>query len=358
MSLYPPDGGVARHAIDLVLGLDPARWTVDLACLPGSRPWDELGALPNVALHPLGGRHGLPGASDLRDLPLLARLAGRADVIHAHSSKAGFLTRLAAAVRGRRGRTVYTPHAWSFWTGGGVDRAVYLRLERLAAHWCGTIVAVSAHERDEGLVHGVGVPAHYVVVPNGIDLAPFAAAPDPQPGRVVVVGRLAPQKRPDLSVRTAGLLRERVPGARVDLVGDGPLRTAVEALVAAEGLGEAVRVLGSRDDVPAQLAGAACLLLASDYEGCPLSVIEAMAAAVPVVTTRVGGVDELVVEGETGFVVEPGRPDLLADRLAGLLRDPARARAIGEAGRERARALFGRERMVAQTAALYERILA
>src|SRR5262245_50342423 len=115
LTVHPPDGGAARHVIDLARGLDPDRFAIDLACLPGSEPWSELGPLGNVTLHALQGSHGRPQLSDLRDLPMLGRLAGRADVIHAHSAKAGFLTRLAAVARRSTSRTVFTPHGWSFW---------------------------------------------------------------------------------------------------------------------------------------------------------------------------------------------------------------------------------------------------
>src|SRR4029453_2947955 len=100
LTIYPPDGGAAQHVVDLALGLAPGRWAIDLACLPGSQAWTELAGRSNVRVHGLRASHGRPTPGDLRDLPLLARLASRADVIHAHSSKAGFLTRLAAFSRG------------------------------------------------------------------------------------------------------------------------------------------------------------------------------------------------------------------------------------------------------------------
>jgi glycosyltransferase involved in cell wall biosynthesis len=358
LTVYPPDGGASQHVVDLALGLDADRWAIDLACLPGSQPWTELEGRPNVRLHGLRGSHGRPTPGDLRDLPLLARLAGRADVIHAHSSKAGFLTRLAAFARGRRNRTLFTPHGWSFWAAEGLEARAYLALERLAAHWCRTLITVSVAERREGLEAGVGRPEQYRVVLNGIELEPYAGEPRPEPGRIVFVGRLRQPKRADLAVRALAIVRRTRPEATLDVVGDGPLRTGLEQLAEREGVKQAVRFLGVRNDVPQLLAGVACMLLASDYEGCPLTVLEAMAAGLPVVATAVGGIPELVVEGETGFLVAPDRPEPIADALEAILTEPDRGRALGAAGRERARALFSRERMIRETAALYDELVA
>jgi len=354
---YPPDGGVARHIADLVAGLDPNAWEIDVACLPDSEPAHLLAECPNVTLHHLQGTHGRPGPGDLRDLPLLSRLVTTADVVHAHSAKAGFLVRLVAAARGARRRTLYTPHAWSFWAAAGTEARFYLGLERLAAHWCRTIVAVSEAECSAGIESGIGARSQYRVIPNGIDVDRFAVPRRPVAGRILWVGRLAPPKRPDVAVQALALLTRPRPEARCDFVGDGQLRSSVESQAVAANLGGVVRLLGARNDVPELLSRAACLLLTSTYEGCPLAVLEAMAAGVPVVAEAVGGVPELVVHSETGILVEPGRPDLVASALSELLADPAKAEALGLGGRRRARALFTRERMVAATAALYDEIV-
>jgi glycosyltransferase involved in cell wall biosynthesis len=163
-----------------------------------------------------------------------------------------------------------------------------------------------------------------------------------------MVGRIAPQKRPDVVVDAFALVHRAQPHAELHVVGDGPGRAELEARVAALQLGDAVRLLGTSADVPGLLRGAACLVLGSDYEGCPLAVIEAMAAGVPVVATAVGGVPELVEDGRTGLLVPPRRPELLAAALTELLGAPERARALGRAGRERARASLSRERMVGE----------
>lgn len=358
LTSYPPDGGVARVVVDLAEGALSRGWTVDLACPAGSDQWTALDGRPGVRLHALRGGHGPPRGGDVVDLPMLVRLVRQADIVHAHSSKAGFLTRLAALVTGRRSRAVFSPHAWSFWSAAGATRRLYLELERAAARWCHAIVAVSVAERDAGLQAGVGKPSQYRVIHNGIDVHRFAAAPAPADGRVLFVGRLAHQKRPDVAIRAFADVLRRHPHARLDLVADGPLREDVEELVAARGLTDAVRFLGGRQNVPELLAQAHCTLLTSDYEGLPLTVLESMAARVPVVATSVGGVPELVVDGQTGLLVPPGDPQAAGAAIDRLFGDPALARRLGDAGRELVRSRYSRERMVAEATTLYDAVAA
>jgi glycosyltransferase involved in cell wall biosynthesis len=357
LASQPVDAGVPRHVLDLVSALDPGRFAIDVACPEGSTLWRGLEAMPRVSRHPIVGERE-PSPADAASLARLVGLAGRADIVHGHSSKAGFLARLAARLRGRRDTCLFTPHGWSFWSAGGRRADAYLTLERRAAHWCSAILAVSTHERDAGLAAGVGRRAQYRVIPNGVDLERFAAVPAPVPGRVVMIARLAPPKRPDLAVRALARIRDTVSAAELHLVGDGPGRVAVERLAAELGLAAAVHVLGSRDDVPAILASAACLVLATDYEGCPLSVLEAMAAGVPVVAAAVGGVPEVVVDGETGILSPPGAVEPLARAVTELLRDSSLAGRMGASGRERARQRYSLARMAGDTVGVYEELLA
>ena len=356
LASYPPDGGVGEHVISIVRGLDPELWRFEVACLPGSLIELEIGGLPNVGVHHLKGRHPRPHLRDALDLPQMLRLVGSADIVHAHSSKAGFLIRFAAAMRGRRSRTLFTPHAWSFWAAAGVEGRAYTALERIAARWCRIIVTVSESERTTGIAAKIGRREQYRVIPNGIDSAVYARDPAPVPGRIVMVGRLSRQKRPDIALRTIASLLRTHPEAHLDIVGDGPLRSETEALLAQLGLAGSVRLLGNRTDVPDLLAQAACFLLTSDYEGCPLCILEAMAAGVPVVTTDAGGARELVVVGETGYLVEKGRPDRLAAAVSEILANSERARAMGLAGRRLVIEQFSHTRMLAELEALYREV--
>jgi glycosyltransferase involved in cell wall biosynthesis len=340
----PLDGGVARHVIDIVSCLPRERFTIDVACPRTSDVWAALAGRPGVTLHPISPARA-PSPADLVTLARLLPLARRADVIHAHSSKAGFLARLAALLTGRRRRCLFTPNGWSFWVAGGTAGRLYTMLERLAARWCRTIVAVSVEERTAALERGIGTDDQFVVIPNGIALERFTVPPQPVPGRVVMVGRLAPQKRPDLLVRAFARLCDEFPDARLHIAGDGPLQADVRALVEELGLENVVELLGSRSDIPEILSGAACVALPSAYEGAPYALLEAMAAGAPVVATTVGGIPETIEDGRTGLLVPPGDVDSLTTALRNLLADPPAAAAMGAAAREAAARDYSREKM-------------
>jgi len=353
LAAQPLDGGVARHLVTLVEALPPGRFQVDVACPRSSQAWGALEGRPEVTLHAIQAhRHPAPG--DVRSWLTLERLVGRADVVHVHSSKAGFLGRLAAFTHGKRSRCAFTPHGWSFWAVDGAEAALYRRLEQLAAHWCNAIVTLSRDELSAGIEAGIGRPEQYHVIPNGVPLERFSLPRAPVRGRILMIGRLASPKRPDLALRALGGVRERVPEAHLRLVGDGPLRAEAEQLAAELGLGDAVSFLGYRDDVPQLLAEAECALLASDYEGGPLAVVEALAAGVPVVATDAGGVGELV--GSAGAVTGPDA-SALAAALTDVLVDPGRAASLGAAGRREAESRLSLEHMVGRLVALYGELM-
>jgi glycosyltransferase involved in cell wall biosynthesis len=344
------DGGVARHVVSLVEALPPGRFAVDVACPRGSLTWDSLEGATGVELHAIAA-HRRPAPGDARSLVALLPLAGRADVVHVHSSKAGFLGRLAALARRKRRACVFTPHGWSFWAADGAEGRLYAGLERLAAGWCGAIVALSEDERAAGLAEGIGRPELYRVIPNGVDLARFSLSREPVRGRIVMVGRLAPPKRPDLALRALARVRERAPEAELWIVGDGPLRAETEQLAGELGVAGAVRFLGHRDDVPELLATAECALLASDYESHPLAAVEAMAAGVGIAATDVGGTGELVRPGETGALSAKGDVEGLAHSVELVLAQPAE---LGAAARRIAEAELSLDTMVGRLVALYD----
>jgi glycosyltransferase involved in cell wall biosynthesis len=177
------------------------------------------------------------------------------------------------------------------------------------------------------------------VIPNAVDVDAIPQARrDGDPPLVVAVGRLAEPKDALTLVRALAAVPGRAFGAL--LVGDGPDRPAVEAEVRRLGLRDVLTLTGTRDDVPALLAQADVFALSSRSEGAPLSILEAMAAGLPVVASRVGGVPELVVDGETGLLVPPGDPAALAAALGRLVADAGLRDRLGAAGRQRAQRCF------------------
>ena len=236
---------------------------------------------------------------------------------------------------------------------------------RLAARLADAVLANAEAVRDHA-VRGQGMPAAKLrVIRNGLDLDTFQEAarppaPDLPSGRLVVtVANPNRFKTPGLLilVESATSVLTEIPAARFVLVGDGPCRPAVLEAVRARGLADRFICLGARTDVPAILACCEVMVLPSLQEGLPNAVLEAMAAGKAVVASRVGGIPELVLDGETGLLVPAGDSAALASAISSLLADPARAARMGQAGRARVQALFSLDRMIRETEALYDELL-
>jgi glycosyltransferase involved in cell wall biosynthesis len=261
----------------------------------------------------------------------------RPEIVHAHSSKAGALGRVAAALAGVPAR-VFTVHGWSFAAYGGLAGSLYLWVERRLRRQTTAVVCVATASRDIGVAAGACQAERTVVIHNAVDVGAFAAHEEPdETPRIVSVGRFAFPK--DYATLVEALAATRG-DFRAAFVGEGPQLQEVEATIVHRGLRERIELLGNRDDVPGVLASADVFVLSSRSEGFPISILEAMAAGLPVVATDVGGIAESVVDGETGLLVPPGDPGALAVALDRLLTDGELRRRLGTAGRERARRHF------------------
>jgi glycosyltransferase involved in cell wall biosynthesis len=216
------------------------------------------------------------------------------------------------------------------------------------------IIAVS----DAVAASAAGLHSSITVVPNGIDSARFRTAtplPINAPGGLVVsVARLSPEKGIDTLIEAVAPL----PHVRVLIAGEGPERAALDARIAALGIGERVDLLGAWDDVPSLLMAAALYVQPSREEGQGIAALEAMAAGRAVIATRVGGLPEVVAENVTGWLVPPDDPTALGAAIQALLADPCARRALGDAGARRVEERFTADAMRTATRALYEQVLA
>jgi glycosyltransferase involved in cell wall biosynthesis len=295
---------------------------------------------------------------DLAGLVELVRVfrRERPDILHASSSKAGVLGRLAARLAGVPIR-IFTVHGWAFSAYSGFKGRLYYWGDRLVEPLTTVTICVSEGERKAGIAAGTCDRERTVVIPNAVDVtrAPRASLERREP-RIIAVGRLKAPKDFLTLVRAVSALPEGSSEALI--VGEGPDRPRLEEEIRSLGLGERVRLLGERHDVPELLADADVFVLSSSSEGLPVSVLEAMAAGLPVVASRVGGVAELVVDGETGILVRPGDASALAAALSSLIADPAERRRLGAAGRARAEERFDLEPFRRAHVELYSRELA
>jgi glycosyltransferase involved in cell wall biosynthesis len=280
-------------------------------------------------------------------------------------------TLLAFPVRSTRPVVVHTFHGHSL-SGYFSSRAagVFRDIERFLARHTDILVAVSPEVRDDLIRLGVAPAEKFTVVPLGFDLSRFTGdgrraerraalrkewGIGPDERVVTLVARLVPIKRVDRFLRVAKLVNDQVP-ARFVIVGDGELRHELESSDDARTLGDRLIWAGFRRDMPDVCFASEVVVLTSDNEGTPVSLIEAQASAVPVVGSEVGGVTSAVRNGETGYVV-PAEDPALAAAIARVIRDPDQARRLAQAGRTYATRAFSMDRLVDDLKQLYARLL-
>ncbi len=367
-------GGPAIHATLLAQRLDPARFTTTL--VTGTEDASEgnylalHGRQAEVDVIPDLGREIRP----LRDVRTLRRLMAvirrvRPHVVHTHTAKAGAVGRLAAILTGVP-VIVHTFH-------GHVLRgyfspaktAVYRTIERGLARRTHRLLTVTDRVRDELIALGVGRADQYTTVPLGFDLAPLVQA-ERRRGElraelglgdaplVGIVARLVPIKAHEVFLAAAARIHAARPAARFLVIGDGERRQALEQQVDALGLRAVTYFLGWRADLDRLYADLDVVVLTSRNEGSPVALIEAMAAGVPVVSTAVGGVADVVADGTSGLLAAMDDDEAVARHVLTLLGDPDRAAAMGRHGRARVVATYSADRLVADIEALYSDLLA
>ena len=337
-------GGAQMHVLYLARALRAAGHAVAVFVGSEGPLVDDLRAA-NVPTWPL--KHLVWNLSPKHDaqavLELRAALAAfRPDLVSCHSTKGGWWGRIAARLQGVP--AVHTSHGQLFslrltgWKRG-------LWIPEFITNRVGTkLVVVCKHDAETLIEYRVVSPEKMVLVYNGVpDVEPTAQGdPARHPPHVVMTARLQAPKDPLTVIEAFSALKDEP--WTLELIGDGPQRSELEAARAASGVGDRIRLSGTRTDVPERLARAQVFLLSTRKEGFPISILEAMRAGLPVVAARVGGIPEAVEPGTTGALFEAGSAKSLADAMRPLLRDAELRRRLGAAGRERYLSRFGFER--------------
>jgi glycosyltransferase involved in cell wall biosynthesis len=372
-------GGPALHVAYLTEGLRKRGYDTTLVAGSLARGEDSMAFVADahgveiVQIDELGRE-----ISPLRDLMATIRLAKlirkeRPQILHTHTAKAGTVGRVAARLAGSRKPpiVVHTFHGHVLRGYFGPVRSLLFRLlERWLAAGTTALIAVSPQVRDDLVALGVAPRERFVVIRLGIELDERVARE--QNGRaesrrylgipgdrfaVGWIGRMTAVKRTDDVLIAFKSLRDRGVDAVLCMVGDGPDRFPLEQRAHDLGVARDTVFLGYQEDVAPFYAAFDALVLPSANEGTPVSVIEALAAELPVVATRVGGVPDVVRDGEDGFLVEAGATDDIADRLAQLAGDPALRARMGKQGRERVLPRYAVDRLVDDVDELYRSLL-
>jgi len=375
-------GGPAIQAITLTQELEPFGYRTRLIRGvedPAEGNMDYLARERGVVPTLIPSMRRDPGLGDLVALTKIVLLLwrDRPAIVHTHAAKGGTLGRVATVLafplRRMRPVVVHTYHGHSL-TGyfSGRTAQVYRLIEKLLAPRTDILLAVSSEVRDDLVALQVAPAGHFRVMPLGFDLSPFTSdlrrverrhalrrdwgAED---GDVVItlIARLVPIKRVDRFLATARRIADRA-GVRFVVVGDGELHDELASSEDALALGEGLVWAGFRRDIPDVCFASDIVMLTSDNEGTPVSLIEAQAAAVPVVAADVGGVRSAVRDGESGWLAPPDDIDQLASAVAQLAGDADLRARMGAAGRAHVTSLYTLQRLVADHAALYDELLA
>jgi sugar transferase (PEP-CTERM/EpsH1 system associated) len=361
-------GGLETLLVDTINRMPAHKYRHAVVCLTDYTDFAQRITRPGVSLHALHKAPGLGLGAHLRLFKLLRSL--RPTVLHTYNlgtveyHATAMLAGVPVRVHAEHGRDAGDPH--------GVNRKHNL-LRRLLVPAIDRYVPVS-RDLDRWLKEVVGIPAaKSLLIDNGVDTERFRPASDAtrahdpaEPWRATVdgehpfiigtVGRLQDVKDHASLIDAFALLRGMLPEQRLRLVlvGDGPLRAALERQVAAAGLQDCVWLAGARSDVAQVMRSFSLFALSSIAEGTPVTMLEAMASGLPVVSTAVGGIPDLVLDGVSGALVPPRDPQRMAEALAAYVRDAERARLHGAQGRERIERKYSIAAMLASYVDLYD----
>jgi glycosyltransferase involved in cell wall biosynthesis len=365
-------GGAQEIAIACVRRLDPLRYDATLIAGAGGLLDEDAKRSSGFDVRIVPWLvHPIDPLADLHALRCLTRVFDeiRPDIVHAHSSKAGVLVRL-AAVAARVPVVVFTAHGWSFNdTQRPLVRATYGAVERVLATTTDRIYTVSERDRERGIERGIRPREPIAVLHAGIDVAQWAhACAKRDEGRRVLgcsdddivvgtIGNLKPQKSPLDLVDAAALALREEPRLSFVVAGDGELREAVQERIRFHGIGARFRLLGWRRDPERILAALDIFLLLSRFEGLPRSVLEAFAVGVPVVATAIDGIPEVVEDGRTGSLVAAGDVAGAARAIVALAHAPERRREFATHARARLVDDFDLAKMITRLERDYDALL-
>lgn len=357
-------GGGERGFAQLA-GAFQERWEVLFACHPGGPLGDRLAQL-GIRVLPLDFR-GKIGPSRLVRLVRILK-SERVHLVHSMGARADFSSRIAARLAGTPVVVSTVAMLVEGYDAPPLARFFYGAGDRLSERWCHGFIAVSEAVR-RALVERHGIPAEKVAtIYSGVELEAYRPEArnrdqlmadlrlDPGAPLVGTVGRLVYQKAHDVLLEAAAIVGEQAPRVQFLIVGEGPFRARLERLARERGL-RTCRFAGLRADIPALLAIMDVFVLPSILEGLPRVLLEAWAAARPVVATRIDGVTEVAEHGVTALLVPPGQPRALAEAVLALLEDRELARRLGEAGRQLVQKSFALSRTVQEVGRFYDRLL-
>jgi len=328
-------GGAQKQLLSLLGSLDKERYNIFLFTAKDGLLINEALSIKGLIL--IKSKFLERPVSVLKDILAFFEIynfikRNRIKIVHTHSSKAGILGRFAAKAA-RASIIIHTVHGWSFhdYQLSAVN-SFYIFLEKLCATFTDRIIVVSNSDKQKGLKNLIGSDEQYIIIRYGIDINEFKDSGRRNLIRPtlglneddLVVGMIAcfkPQKSPLDFIKIAYSIKKEIPSTKFIMVGDGLLRKKARVLIKKLDLEEQVILAGWRNDIALILSALDIFVLTSLWEGLPISVLEAIAAGVPVVATDTGGISEVIDSGKTGYLVASRDRQTMQNRIEELLRD-------------------------------------
>jgi glycosyltransferase involved in cell wall biosynthesis len=351
-------GGAQMHVRDLSIALKSLGHEVLLLSGSASPVFPELQLHGIHHIHIPHLKRDIRLLQDMKALLALRRAVKqlKPDLVAIHSSKAGLIGRIAGWTLGVP--IVFTAHGWAFTEGvPSGKRKLYLLLEKFAGVLSTGIITVSYYDRELAIRHKVASLRKMKVIQNGVPDIGFSgqAQPGKNPVNITMVARFAEPKDHASLLDMLGKLTDR--NWMLQLVGDGPLRKEIENKAKTMGLSHRVIFFGNQKDVSTILADTQIFVLISKWEGLPLSILEAMRSGLPVIASNVGGISELIQEGENGFLIERGNLEDLKVKMALLLDRADLREEMGLSGRRHYLNQFTLQRMIRETYEFYHAMI-
>ena len=361
-------GGAQKQLLSLIANLDKKRFNIFLFTAQNGLLIQDALALKYVTL--IRSRNLERAINPLKDFLAFLEIyrsikEHKIEIVHTHSSKAGVIGRWAAGLA-KLNFIIHTVHGWSFNDYQPFFiRQLFIALERITARITDRLIVVSGHDREKGLRNHIGNEDKYALIQYGIDYAEFIGKDNtrgelgigPLELAVGMVACFKAQKSPQDFIKVAFSVSQIISGVKFILIGDGVLRKPIEGLIKGFGLADKIMLTGWRRDVHRLLPAFDVFVLTSLWEGMPVSALEAMASSKPLVATQTGGIQEIVIEGETGFLVPRGDLKKMSEKLVLLLKDERLRKEMGRNARDFLGSDFKTQNMVKKNQDLYENLI-
>ncbi|MDD5477754.1 MAG: glycosyltransferase family 4 protein [Candidatus Omnitrophica bacterium] len=360
-------GGAQKQLLGLISGLDKERFSVFLFTAEKGPMLLDAGSIDGLILKRSKwlGRPINPCKDILAFFEIYAFIKkNNIQIVHTHSSKAGVLGRLSA--RFAKVKFIcHTVHGWSFNDFQPFfRRKLFIFLERLSARFTDKIVVASYSDKQKGLDNHIGDPDKFQLIRYGIDYSEFTSSGldirkelglDMEDLTVGMVSCFKPQKAPQDFIRLAFLVNQRMPSVKFILVGDGILRAKIQASINKFNLQKNVILTGWRRDINRILSAIDVFVLTSLWEGLPVTVLEAIVSSIPVIATNTGGIEEIIIDGKTGFLVLPQDTRGMSEKLVLLLKDADLRRQVARNARNNLNGDFAVTNMIKNYQDLYNK---